>query len=124
MKFLKALTETPGVAGREERVRALIRKEAADAFDEWREDPKGNLIGVARPQTKPKGGRAPRKVMLACHLDEIGFYVKHVDEQGFLRLQQVGEVQQSLMVGRGLRQLARYYLRVTLDRRQGRLQFV
>ena len=90
MRFLKALMETPGVAGREERVRALIRKEAGDAFGEWREDPMGNLIGVARPRTKPKGGRAPRRVMLACHLDEIGFYVKHIDEQGFLRLQQVG----------------------------------
>ncbi len=90
MKFLKALMETPGVPGREERVRELIRREAGNLFDEWREDPMGNLIGVARPRVKPKKGRAPRKVMLACHLDEIGFYVKHIDEQGFLRLQQVG----------------------------------
>lgn len=90
MRFLKALTETPGVPGREERVRALIRQEAGALFDEWREDPMGNLIGIARPRQAPKGGSRPRKVMLACHLDEIGFYVKFIDENGFLRLQQVG----------------------------------
>jgi endoglucanase len=28
--------------------------------------------------------------MLAAHMDEIGFFVKHVDDNGFLRLQQIG----------------------------------
>ncbi|MBE7462434.1 MAG: M20/M25/M40 family metallo-hydrolase [Planctomycetes bacterium] len=88
MQFLKALTEIGGVPGREERVRALIKKEAADLFDEWDTDAMGNLIGVKR--AAKRGKKPPRKVMLACHLDEIGFYVKFIDDHGFLRLQNVG----------------------------------
>src|SRR5205823_6003201 len=30
------------------------------------------------------------RVLLACHIDEIGFYVRHVDEKGFVRLTNVG----------------------------------
>ncbi|MCZ7644516.1 MAG: M20/M25/M40 family metallo-hydrolase [Planctomycetota bacterium] len=88
MEFLKALTEVGGVPGREERVRDLIRKETGGLFDEWQEDPMGNLIGIKR--AKKRGKQDPRKVMLACHLDEIGFYVKFIDDNGFLRLQNVG----------------------------------
>ncbi|MCW8131808.1 MAG: M20/M25/M40 family metallo-hydrolase [Planctomycetota bacterium] len=90
LTFLKNLTEAPGVPGREERIREIVKAEAAGLFDEWKEDPMGNLIGVCKPKVKPKKGGAPRKVMLACHLDEIGFYVKHIDEKGFLRLINVG----------------------------------
>jgi len=88
--LLKRLTEAAGVPGREERIRALVKAETADLFDEWREDPMGNVIGVCKPGKPTKGGKRPRKVMLACHLDEIGFYVKHIDDRGFLRLQNVG----------------------------------
>ncbi len=89
MEFLKALTEIAGVPGREERVRALVRKEASDVIDEWKEDPMGNLIGVVRPKKKVKG-KKPKRVMIACHLDEIGFYVKYIDAEGYLKLQNVG----------------------------------
>lgn len=90
LTFLKKLTEAPGVPGREERIRELVKAEASDLFDEWQEDPMGNLIGVCRPARAAKKGERPRKVMLACHLDEIGFYVKFIDDKGFLRLQNVG----------------------------------
>ncbi len=29
-------------------------------------------------------------MLLACHIDEIGFYVRHVDDKGFVRVQNVG----------------------------------
>lgn len=90
MKFLKALTEAPGVPGREERVRDVIQKETKGLFDEWREDPMGNVIGICRADGKRVRAKSPRKVMLACHLDEIGFYVKFIDDDGFLRIQNVG----------------------------------
>jgi endoglucanase len=43
----------------------------------------GNLIGIR------KGSGGPR-IAIAAHLDEIGFLVRHIDENGFLRIQQVG----------------------------------
>ncbi len=88
MKLLKRLCETPGVPGREERVRELIAREVRGLFDEVRTDPMGNLI--CRRKAGRRGGRTPVKVAIACHIDEIGFYVRHIDDQGRLRVQNVG----------------------------------
>lgn len=89
MQFLKRLTETPGVPGREERVRDLILQETQGLFDETRVDPMGTLVGFKRAGRPAKTGAAP-KVLIACHIDEIGFYVRSIDEQGRLRVQNVG----------------------------------
>jgi endoglucanase len=80
--LLKRLCETPGIAGREDLVREVVIEELRPLVDEIRVDPLGNVIGIKR-------GDGPR-VMLAAHMDEIGFFVKHVDDRGFLRLQPVG----------------------------------
>jgi putative aminopeptidase FrvX len=85
LPFLKQLSEAPGVPGREERVRALIEREAKGLFDSVTTDPMGNLI--ATKKAKQSGAK---RVLLACHIDEIGFYVKHVDDKGFVRIQNVG----------------------------------
>lgn len=89
MEFLKRLTETPGVSGREERVRELILSETNGLFDETRVDPMGTLICVKKAG-KRKAGQTPLKVLLACHIDEIGFYVRSIDDQGRLRVQNAG----------------------------------
>ena len=88
-EFLRQLTETPGIPGREERIRDLILAETKGLWDETRVDAMGNLICLKRA-TKKRRGAAPPKVMLACHMDEIGFYVRFIDENGFLRLQNAG----------------------------------
>lgn len=88
MQLLKKLTETPGVPGREERVRELIVRETKGLFDQVDTDPMGNLICLKRAGKTGKG--KPPKVMLACHMDEIGFYVRYVDDQGFVRVVNVG----------------------------------
>lgn len=80
--LLKRLCEAPGIPGREDRVRAIVIEELRPLVDEVRIDVMGNVIGVRR-------GSGPR-VMLAAHMDEIGFFVKHIDDEGFLRLQPVG----------------------------------
>lgn len=81
--LLKRLCEAHGVSGREDAVRDLVRAELAPLVDELRVDALGNLIGTRR------GNGGPR-VLVAGHLDEIGFLVKHVDDDGFLRLHPVG----------------------------------
>jgi endoglucanase len=83
LDLLKRLCETPGIPGREDAVRALVRAELAGLVDEVRVDALGNVIGVRR------GDGGPR-VMLAAHMDEIGFLVRHIDERGFIRLQAAG----------------------------------
>jgi putative aminopeptidase FrvX len=82
LELLKSLSEVAGIPGWEDRVRDLVIKELKGLVDDVRTDALGNVIA----HKKGKG----RKVMIAAHMDEIGFYVKHVDDKGFLRLQNVG----------------------------------
>jgi endoglucanase len=91
--LLKRLCETPGTSGREERVRALIAREVDGLFDDVKTDPMGNLICRRAPRTgkggkggkkKAGGSGRPTRVMLLCHMDEIGFYVSSIDKKGFI----------------------------------------
>jgi endoglucanase len=83
MELLKRLSETPGIAGREEAMRVIVREALAGYVDEISVDRLGNVI-AHRKGTGPK-------VVVAAHMDEIGFLVSHVDEEtGFLRIDPVG----------------------------------
>lgn len=81
--LLKRLCESHGVASREERVRGVALEALRPLVDEVRIDSLGNAVCLKR-------GKGARRVMLAAHLDEIGFLVRHVDRSGFLRVQPVG----------------------------------
>lgn len=96
--LLRRLCETPGVPGREGRLRDLVIGELTPLVDEIGVDALGNVIGLRRSRAQAgeadieleQPSRTRRKVMLSAHLDEIGFLVKHVDDKGFLRLQPLG----------------------------------
>jgi endoglucanase len=95
LDLLRRLCETPGVAGREERVRALIEAEVKGLFDSIETDAMGNLICRRKPRGKSKAKHAtrhggPTRVMQLCHMDEIGFYVTAIDDKGFLWMNNAG----------------------------------
>ena len=92
MKLLEKLCVTPGVPGREDRVAKLIQSEAKGLFDKFTTDAMGTLIAYrkARPAKGKKSSKKTKKVMLSCHMDQIGFLVRHIDEKGFLRVNAVG----------------------------------
>lgn len=81
-QLLKELTEVPGPPGHEGPVRKLMARWTAPVADEVTSDHLGALI--AR-----KGAEGPR-IMVAGHLDEIGFMVTRITEEGFLRFQPLG----------------------------------
>ncbi len=82
-ELVKRLSEATGIAGREDAVREIVLAEMRPLVDELTVDPLGSVIGTK------KGSGGPR-VMLAAHMDEIGFMVKFIDDCGFVRLQTVG----------------------------------
>ncbi len=86
LPLLKELSEAPGVSGREERIRAIIERASKGLFDSMKTDPMGSLIC----HKKKTGGGTAKRLVLACHMDEIGFYVRHVDDKGFIRIQNAG----------------------------------
>ncbi len=81
--LLKRLIETPGVPGREDEQREIAREELGSLTDEVHTDSLGSVIGTKR-------GSDDARVMVAAHMDEIGFLVRHVDDKGFIRLQALG----------------------------------
>ena len=81
--LLKKICETPGAPGFEQRIRELVIREVRPFVDDLSVDNMGNLIAVRR-------GTTPKRVMVAAHLDEIGFIVTHVDDDGFLRFHPLG----------------------------------
>ena len=85
LALLKTLCETPGVPGNEHRVRDLITAEIKGLFDEVTTDAMGSLLCKRNATVSD----AP-KVMLLCHMDEIGFLVSHISKDGFIYMQPVG----------------------------------
>jgi endoglucanase len=87
MELLKKLSEMPGAPGREEHVRGFIRERVSEHVDDLEVDNLGNLICRKAPA---EGADDPKRVMVACHMDEIAFYVRHIHDNGFIRLQHLG----------------------------------
>ncbi|WP_284012031.1 M42 family metallopeptidase [Halobaculum litoreum] len=81
--LLRELTETSGVPGYEDRVRDHVRAVFDEAVDEVRTDSMGNVIGTVE-------GSGDYEVAVAAHMDEIGFMVKHVTDDGFLKVDALG----------------------------------
>ena len=81
--LLKAICEAPGVSGFERRIRELVLREVTPLADEVSVDNMGNVIALRR-------GRERKRVMVAAHMDEIGFIVNHIDDKGFLRFLPLG----------------------------------
>lgn len=83
IKLLKKISETPGVSGFEKEIRELIVSEIKDYVDDFYIDNVGNLITF-------KKGKTDKKLMIAAHMDEIGFIVNHIDDKGFVYFYPLG----------------------------------
>jgi endoglucanase len=88
--LLKRLSETPGVPSREEWIRHVVVEALRPSVDEVRTDALGNAVFLKRGESDGGGSGGVPRVMLAAHMDEIGFLVRYVDKDGFVRLQPVG----------------------------------
>jgi endoglucanase len=82
-QLLKELTEAPGVPGYESQIRSVVRK-YFEPLGELSQDKIGSLI------CKKVGSTSVPKVMLAGHMDEIGFMVKHITKEGFIKFIPLG----------------------------------
>ncbi|MGB1031860.1 MAG: M42 family metallopeptidase, partial [Flavobacteriales bacterium] len=81
--LLKEICDTPGAPGFENRVRELVIREVSPLVDEVRVDAMGNVVAL-------KKGKSPKKAMIGAHMDEIGFIVTHIDDNGYLKFHTLG----------------------------------
>ncbi|WP_100629504.1 M42 family metallopeptidase [Algoriphagus formosus] len=86
VSLLKDVCEIAGAPGFEKRIRDLIIELVTPYVDEIKTDNLGNVIAVKKGQRNPDG----KRVMVAAHMDEIGFIVTHIDDNGFLRFHTLG----------------------------------
>lgn len=84
LEMLKALTDAKGVPGNEKEPREVMKGYVEKHADEVYTDRLGSLVAVK------KGKADGPKIMVAGHLDEVGFMVTQIDEKGFLRFQPLG----------------------------------
>lgn len=81
--LLKKISETPGTSGFENEIRKVIIQEITPLVDSVSVDNMGNVIAFRK-------GKNQKRVMLAAHMDEIGFIVSHIDDNGFLKFHPLG----------------------------------
>ena len=84
LAFLKELTDANGIAGNEGQVRQVFKKLVADHADEVTQDKLGSVIA------RKIGVADGPKIAIAGHLDEVGFIVHFIDDDGFVKFKPVG----------------------------------
>lgn len=93
--LIKTLVESWGPPGYEHEVRATIHDLVKGIADEVRVDPGGNLVC--------RMGSGGPKIMIAAHMDEIGFIVHHIDRNGFARFTTIGFLLVNTLFGNRVR---------------------
>lgn len=81
--LLKEICEVAGAPGFEQRIREVVLREVTPLVDEVQIDNMGNVHAI-------KKGKNAKKVMLAAHMDEIGFIVTHINDKGFIYFHTLG----------------------------------
>ncbi|MFC0270343.1 M42 family metallopeptidase [Metabacillus herbersteinensis] len=84
LELFKTLTELPGAPGNEHAVRSFMRSEIEKYTEEIVQDRLGGIFGVKR------GEQNGPTIMVAGHMDEVGFMVTAITDNGMLRFQPLG----------------------------------
>jgi putative aminopeptidase FrvX len=81
--LLKELTEAPGISGYEEEIREIIRRHLRE-ITTIEQDRLGSIV------CRKKGNARTPRIMLAGHMDEVGFIAKLITDEGFIKFSPVG----------------------------------
>lgn len=94
MELVERLSLPAGVSGDESAVAKVITGELQGRC-EYHIDALGNIIAFKPGKKRPKN-----KVLLAAHMDEVGFIVTHIEENGLLRFTTVGGIDSPVIIGK------------------------
>lgn len=95
--LLEKLCKACGISGDEEEVRNIILDEIRPFVDEINIDPMGNMIVFKKGKQ-----RAKRKLMLSAHMDEVGFIITDILNNGMLKFECVGGINDSAVFAKQL----------------------
>lgn len=95
-QFLRQIVNTPSPSGYEWKAQAIFRDYAGRYADEVHTDVLGNAYAAINPEGYPR-------VMLSGHVDEIGFVVHYISDEGFIFFSPVGGHDSIVPVGHRVR---------------------
>jgi endoglucanase len=98
LELLRQLSNAIGVSGDEGAVRKIVLEAIRPHVDEVRVYALGSILAVKRA----KGRRAPVKVLMAAHMDEVGLMIMDHDSDGSLRFEVVGGISETVLLGKAV----------------------
>lgn len=98
LAHLRPLVALTGPSGSEEDVIRAVFRAASPLADEVTVDPFGNVVAI-----RHAAAEGARRLILAAHLDEIGFRVRQITPGGFLRLEKVGGSDDRILLAQRVR---------------------
>jgi putative aminopeptidase FrvX len=94
LKLLEKLTEACGVSGNEHEIRKILINEITPHVDKIKTDHLGNLLAIKH------GKEDYPRIMLAAHMDEVGFMVKSIDDSGLIKFMPVGGIDDRILISK------------------------
>ncbi|MHA1199122.1 MAG: M42 family metallopeptidase [Candidatus Heimdallarchaeaceae archaeon] len=95
-EFLEKLVTTPRATGYEFPAQKVVKTYLENDVDKIEVDRVGNVCAIINPESK-------FKIMLAGHIDQIGFQISYVDENGYLWIHPLGGFDTSTLPGKRVR---------------------
>ncbi|MEM4757208.1 MAG: M42 family metallopeptidase [Desulfurococcaceae archaeon] len=105
LDIVRKLANPPGPSGREDLIGSIVVELMKPHVDRLWIDTLGNVIGFK------KGKKSDAKIMIAAHMDEIGMFISHIEDDGYLRVVPIGGVFERSLV----------YQRVLISTRDGKV---
>ncbi|MBC8174432.1 MAG: M42 family metallopeptidase [Candidatus Marinimicrobia bacterium] len=96
MNFLETMMKTPSPSGYEHKLRKVWSEEMKKYSDEVKIDVHGNIVASINPDKRPR-------IMLAGHMDELGFQVEYINDKGFIYFNHLGGFDIAIIPGRKVR---------------------
>ncbi len=90
LALLRDLTALPGGAGREQAVAAYMEEAFRRYTSQVEVDAVGNVFACF--------GEGARKVMVSAHTDEVGMFIKHISDQGFIYFEANGILDERVLL--------------------------
>ncbi len=95
---LEALSNAFGVSSVEDEVRNLIVEAARPYADDIEVDTMGNLFITRKPRSEPR--ETVKRVMVTAHMDEVGFMISEIKENGLLKFKTIGGFDRRVLLGK------------------------
>jgi len=93
--LLERLSNASGVSGEEAEVRAIVLEQLKPVADEIKVDALGNVLATRKARVEQ-----PLRVMMAAHMDEVGFMLVDANEDGTFSFDVVGGIDARTLVGK------------------------